>query len=255
MNRTAYRATWIVLVLLLVASTASAGGPEPKIKIAADGAPNIYGSPGWNNWVYNAVYDISTDGPASFEDHPVVGPGYFVVSEFPSWLGQADPGTAFGPAYANELGTRLHWVTRVTAPKGQTINIAAGLEFWIEPNAMTPDFIVTRVVTSYSGLIIGVDYGPDGVKGGGDDVWLTSGTGDVEEIVMVRPGFAYWDPDTSAGQANLDGVYAYVEDFGMLHFRACASFAGGKVTCAPLLLNTQAKGRGVTGIAPSPVTE
>jgi len=250
MKRTAYRAMWIVLALLLAASSASARAPEPKITIAADGAPNAgYPLSSWAAWVQNALYDIRTGGPDSFEDHAVVGPGYFVVSEFGSWLGQYAPP---GSPYADERGTRLHWVTRVTAPKGQTIDIASGLEFWIEPNAMTADFTVTRWVYAYSPLIIGLDYGPDGVKGGGDDVQVTGGTGPVNEIVMVRPGFAYVEDELPPGQANLDTAYASVEDFGKLHFRACASFAGGKTTCSNLLLNSQAQGRGVTGVHPAP---
>ena len=251
----------VVVLALLLAGTASAGGPQPQINIATAGAPNAYGSPTWNSWAQNAIYEIATEGPASFEDHPVVGPGYFVVAGgFHSWLGKANPGAVFGPAYAGELGTRMHWVTRVTSKSGK-IDIADGLAFRLEPNGFWPT-VIGYTVTQYTPYRVGLDYGPDGQKGTPDDGLLTAGTGAVDEIVLLVPGLAYavydYSGDLAQQQVALDAAYAFVDSFGVLQFRACASFAGGKETCHNLLLNGSAKGHGVTGlpvsVSPSHIT-
>src|SRR5208282_2334408 len=79
-------------------------------------APNRWGSPSWNAWASNAVTAI-LNGYSSYGDPSL--PEFYqqitnavsvtnnLVTSFPSWMGVADPGTAFGPAFANELGNRL----------------------------------------------------------------------------------------------------------------------------------------------------
>ena len=79
-------------------------------------APNRWGSPSWNAWASNAVTAILT-GCSAYGDP--AWPTYYqqitnavpvtnnMVTSFPSWMGMADPGTVFGPNFANESGNRL----------------------------------------------------------------------------------------------------------------------------------------------------
>jgi hypothetical protein len=75
--------------------------------------------PNYDVWVGNATTSLEnalatnttpgTVGPADpsqFQLMSTVNPQYLTVTSFPSWLGTADPGTAFGAAFANELGNR-----------------------------------------------------------------------------------------------------------------------------------------------------
>src|ERR1039458_10495284 len=45
-----------------------------------------------------------------------------IVTGFPSWMGQADPGSVFGAAYANELGNRMHFGFDMVATGGETFS-------------------------------------------------------------------------------------------------------------------------------------
>jgi hypothetical protein len=77
-------------------------------------APNAFGSPSYGEWVTNDIYALQhgltaygTPGtPAYFEEVSAVDPKNVTVTSFASWMGTSDPGTAFGPAFAHELGNR-----------------------------------------------------------------------------------------------------------------------------------------------------
>jgi hypothetical protein len=107
-------------------SKAGVGGPV-KITILEEAAPNVFGSPSFAGWVQNAIVASRTSGPAGtpntpeyFEDIQNAGPADFVATGFVSWQGEADAVQAFGPAFARELGNRMHWVTRVVNPARST---------------------------------------------------------------------------------------------------------------------------------------
>ena len=88
------------------------------VKVIPLWAPNAYGSPSWSGYVGNAIY--AQNGLSSYGDPN--SPTYYsddsdanqpLVTSFNSWMGYADPG-AFGAAFANELGNRMHFGLLVT---------------------------------------------------------------------------------------------------------------------------------------------
>ncbi len=73
---------------------------------------------------------------------------------------------------------------------------------------------------TYSATRVGINYGPDGVRGGGDDTIITGGPGTqrVHELayVGVGDGFHAFDPQAPNDQADIDetlaGLIAGCED-------------------------------------------
>jgi hypothetical protein len=93
---------------------AGAANAIPTIMVFPSVAPNAYGSPSYPGYVSNAVYALEnglssygTPGtPQYYQQVSSIAPSQMIVTGFPSWLGQADPGTVFGAPFANELGNR-----------------------------------------------------------------------------------------------------------------------------------------------------
>ena len=107
------------LIPFLVLAIPTFGGPITiNINVTPSPAPNAFGSPDWPTYVSNAVTAIQ-NGQSSYGDPS--SPAFYqaqtsvimamdlIVTGLPSWHGQVDPGTVFGPAYANELGKREHF--------------------------------------------------------------------------------------------------------------------------------------------------
>ena len=175
-------------------------------------APNRWGSPSWNAWASNAVTAI-LNGYSSYGDPSL--PTFYqqitnavsvtnnLVTSFPSWMGVADPGTAFGPAYAQELGNRLTFGMDI---KGGTNLISiAQLSFTMASTdpSNTLDWTYSPIPYSYSGLntgsanpvYLGIIYGPNG-----QNAYVTNGPADqlVNEIITCGSGNAWWPDGTSA---------------------------------------------------------
>jgi hypothetical protein len=107
------------IIALGMAVTADARAESVQIAVYTTLSPNAFGSPSYDAWVGNAITSlegalatnttpgtVGGAGPSQFQLMSIVNPEYLTVTGFPSWLGTADPGTAFGPAFANELGNR-----------------------------------------------------------------------------------------------------------------------------------------------------
>jgi hypothetical protein len=175
-------------------------------------APNRWGSPSWNTWASNAVTAI-LNGYSSYGDPS--SPTFYqqitnavpvtnnLVTSFPSWMGVADPGSAFGPAFAQESGNRLTFGMDI---KGGTNLISiAQLSFTMTSTdpSNTLDWTYSPIPYSYSGLntgsadpiYLGIIYGPNGQK-----TYVTNGpaTQLVNEIVTCGSGNAWWPDGTSA---------------------------------------------------------
>ena len=188
-------------------------------------APNRWGSPSWNAWASNAVTAI-LNGDSAYGDPSL--PSYYqqitnavpvtnnLVTSFPSWMGQADPGTVFGPAFANESGNRLTFGMDI---KGGTNLISiAQLSFIMASTdpGNTLNWSYSPIPYSYSGLntgsanpvYLGIIYGPNGQR-----TYVTNGpaTQLVNEIVTCGSGNAWWPDGTSADsiavqQSNIRGL-------------------------------------------------
>ncbi len=175
-------------------------------------APNRWGSPSWNTWASNAVTAI-LNGYSSYGDPS--SPAFYqqitgavpvtnnLVTSFPSWMGQADPGNVFGPAFAQESGNRLTFGMDI---KGGTNLISiAQLSFTMAStdSGNTLDWTYSPIPYPYSGLntgsanpvYLGIIYGPNG-----QNTYVTNGPADqlVNEIITCGSGNAWWPDGTSS---------------------------------------------------------
>src|SRR3954451_13180107 len=187
----------------LLAGSALASSAGPSITIRAALAPNVYsGSPSataWDAWELNAITAMEqgkrvvgpANSPAQFRQVATIGTRDLIVAGFPSFKGVADPADAFGAAYANELGSRPTFVTRIKPRHGRTITISSGLQFVLRSNDSANYFgytpadvgVASPGYASYDGRLVGVKYGADAKPGGGDDTLVTSGSQAVNEII------------------------------------------------------------------------
>ena len=213
-----------VALALTMVTQAALAIPVPTIEVHPWLAPNVFGSPNWAPAVANAITALKTGAssagtpgtPAYYEEQTTsVSSAEVVVTGFPSWRGLVDPGTEFGPAFASELGNRMHFALVIDGNGGKfsisqlgfgatSTDPFAGLAFGFGTGSY-----------GYSSDYQGVLYGGDGAFGGGDDTYVTAGlaTTLVDGLIGRGSGnsFAAYCPgcDLSAQQAALDAVAAY----------------------------------------------
>ena len=192
----------------------------PIIEVFASPAPNVFGSPSWAPYLTNAIHALqngltavgtpSTDPTAYFRVSQE-NEEQNIVSGFPSWLGFVNPGTMFGAAFTNELGNRLHFGLHILG-NGTKFSLS-GLFFDMESTDAGDIFQFIGDFTSpsdaYSSTRVGLNYGPDGIKGTGDDVLISSGpaTQQVDELFYVGVGNAIAPSDVGCAgstQSTLD---------------------------------------------------
>ena len=208
---------------LLMGATGMAQATSIDIQVTPWLAPNSYGSPSFAGAVANEEYALlnglsayGTPGtPTYFQARSDVTSAEAVVTGFPSWMGRADPGSVFGPAFANELGNRMHFGL-LALGNGMQFS-ASDLSFVMtstDPyNAL--DYAFPGGSYTYSSELVGILYGADGVLGGGDDTFITSGPSTQLVDALVGRGSgnsfaAYCSGCTIAQQqAAIDGVAAY----------------------------------------------
>ena len=224
-----------ILIICLVALAVAPAMADITISVLPSLAPNAYGSPSYADWVSNAIYAIEnglsaygTPGtPSYYQQDSSVSPSQMMVTGFPSWMGQADPGTVFGSAYANELGNRPSFGLEVNG-NGQEISIS---ELGFSATSNDPSdllgFAYGTGSYDYSSSYVGVIFGTHGAP----NTYITSGASNqlVDEIVGRGSGnadAAYCDPCTIAQeQAAIDALYP---DFsGMSAFTGTYTMAEG----------------------------
>jgi hypothetical protein len=144
-------------------------------------APNIYGSPSYADWQTNALTALEngqTSGgapgtPSYYQATSNITQQQAIVTGFPSWMGQLNPGTTVGPNFANEYGNRMQFGLSILGD-GQEFSISE-LSF----NAVSND-PGNVLGFGYSG---GYDYGDAYVgvifgQGGAANTYITSGPDD-----------------------------------------------------------------------------
>lgn len=129
-----------------------------------------------------------------------------VVTDFPSWMGDADPGSTFGPAFANELGNRLFFGFGIVRGAGDAQFSIADVSFQADSNLPEIVFTVPTGGYVYNDRTIGVLFGLDGMLGGGDDTYITSGpnTQLVDAVFGRGTGLALAVLSSSPGADNQD---------------------------------------------------
>jgi hypothetical protein len=212
--------------------------PGVEIRVMVSRAPNMYGNASsFDAWVDNAIEGVRAGGPAGdpatpeyFEPIETCGVEVLMVSAFPSWLGVADPGAAYGPAFSDQHGNRPHMVALIRRTDGSPIDIADVLTVHYDPVPPIWDGDLPDLYSEYSDRIVGLDFGPDGSPGGGDDERIETGTGPVDEIVAVAPGIAWATADVpvdlEAQQAALDDLAAWLLSYTPFFVPTSAEFDG-----------------------------
>ena len=166
-------------------------------------APNAFGSPNWNAWVSNATTAIQ-NGYTSYGDP--TSPSYYqqapsvisvtnnIVTGFPSWDALADPGSAFGAAFAGEYGNRLQFGIDIKG--GANLISISELSFTADSTDQSNSlgFAFSEGSYEYSSSYIGIIYGQ-----GGTNTYITNGSNTqlVNEIVGRGSGNAWAVYDTS----------------------------------------------------------
>jgi len=191
----------------------------PSIVVTPTVAPNVFGSPSYAAWVTNS-YQAQYQGLSTFGT--VGTPTYYaaesvitdrasvVVTGYNSWRGNANPTGAFSA----ELGNRMLFGLHIFG-NGNLFSISQ-LSF----NATSTgdsgglDFGFGEGSYNYSNDYVGIQYGADGVLGGGDDVLITSGanTQMVNEIIGRGSGNSYASYTTDPGATNQDKLNGIAYD-------------------------------------------
>ncbi|MGA2195123.1 MAG: PEP-CTERM sorting domain-containing protein [Bryobacteraceae bacterium] len=214
-----------VLLGSLVLLAASAYGDGVVTTVYTSVAPNAYGSPSYSDYVSNAIYALmnglgawgNPNDPSYYSQQTAISISQMIVTGFPSWDGQADPGDVFGSAYANELGNRPLFGVVIDAGTGAPSISISELSFSAtsnDPGALL-DFGFAQGSYNYSSNYVGVIFGTDG----NPDTYITSGpnTQLVNEIVGRGSGnadAAYCSGCTIAQQqAAINALYG---DFNVM---------------------------------------
>ena len=255
----------LVAALLLVSSAGSSLGAI-LIQVFPSPAPNAFGSPSWNpGYVQNALNALE-NGLSSVGNPATTPTAYYqvategdrdnIVTGFPSWHGFANPGAMFGAAFANELGNRLHFGVHILG-NGAQFSLSE-LSFDMESTdagdifQFVGDFSTPSDV--YSATRVGINYGPDHIKGTADDVRISSGpaTQLVDELVYVGVGNAL-APDSScpgSDLATLDCIKAFYDSISPFNITTTYSLRNG----AGSLLGTGSGTVAFSAAVPEPAT-
>jgi hypothetical protein len=203
--------------IALLGGTGSAKAELMKFDVVPAFAPKGPDSPSWTNYVVNALAGIQAD--ADFLDRTVtprayervktaVTPEEIIYTNFNSWRGEADP-TPLPAGFEGEFGNRIHFGLHIISAEGSQFalhDLSWELDSDDADNYFDQDGDFS--MAGYSSTRWGVDYGLDGVIGGGDDRAITSGPGSqlVNELVYVGVGDGFFaeEPGSLTGQEQID---------------------------------------------------
>lgn len=196
------------VALLAPASVASAN--LTTFEVIPAFAPKGPESPNWTNYVVNALAGIQQNQdvgsrlltPAAYERvSGYIPPSEIVYTPFNSWRGVADP-NPLAPGFTGEFGNRVHFGLHVVGTADWTFALS-DIEWTLDSDDSTNYFDQAGnfVGVNYSATRVGIDYGPDGVKGGVDDTILNAGqpgTTPVNELLYVGVGDGFFSSEPAA---------------------------------------------------------
>lgn len=244
------RSTLCLMFLLLALPVIAQA--DPVITVSPTIAPNAFGSPSYATWEQNAVSALQAGVPAFgnpasptyYYQTTTTSYGGIIVTNFPSWMGQTNPGTNFGPAYANELGNRALFSLHIEGGVNNAFSISQ-LSFNLVASDPLFSFGFAAGSYNYGAGYVGLNYGLDGIKGTGDDFFVTGGanTQVVHELFGRGSGTglaATCDPGpcTPAEQeAAMADALAYLSGQGTITFTGTytlgTTVAGNTLTIGP----------------------
>lgn len=181
-------------------------------------APNGPNSPKWSNYILAAIGGIQDDqdvgdrstNPGAYERvSGYIPPTEMMYTNFNSWRGVAAPNPLAAP-FSSEFGNRVHFGLHVVGSEDWEFALA-DLTWELDSDDITNYFDQSGdfSLATYSPTRVGINYGPDGVKGGGDDMILNSGqpgTTKVNELVYVGVGDGFFvdEPGALTDQQEID---------------------------------------------------
>jgi hypothetical protein len=179
-------------------------------------APNVSSVSGavWSTNAVDTIYTTTAAGAsyATMTGGTIGTPTYFsrapstiqasdmFVTAFNSWNGRSDPEKSFGDDFADENGNRLHFSVLVQG-NGQKISLSQ-LSFVLTSSDAGNVLGIVRPTGwyNYNENYVGIDFGTDGHIGGGDDVFVKSGTNTQEVDMLVGRGTGNaWEPLDASG--------------------------------------------------------
>ena len=216
------RSSLFIASLAFLAILPSITRAEVVMEVFASPAPNFSASPSWNGYLANALDSLENNlgnigdrnlDPTAYEilpDGSIIGTRELIVSNFNSWRGVADPASPFD----NEFGNRIHFGVHVIgdgAMRFRLEDLAYEVSSTDTNNLLgfTGDFSGG----TYSATRIGIDYGADMTKGGGDDTVIDSGaaTQFVDELIYVGVGNGFdASPLSGTNQEKIDQLVAQI---------------------------------------------
>ncbi|HEY6803923.1 MAG TPA: PEP-CTERM sorting domain-containing protein [Pyrinomonadaceae bacterium] len=233
---------WSILVVLVVLAVPMIVRADTVIVVSPSIAPNVFGSPSYAGWEANAVSALqagvpafgSPSSPTYYSQTNTTTAGGIIVTNFPSWMGQADPGTVFGSAYSNELGNRAHFSLHIGQNGGPlTAFSISQLSFSLTATDSALDFGFAAGSYNYGSGYVGLNYGLDGIKGTSDDFLVTSGpnTQLVHELFGRGSGNAFEalcsGCTLAQQQAALADAAAYINGQGGITMVGTYTLTGG----------------------------
>ncbi len=184
-------------------------------------APKGPESPSWNGYVFSAVAGIQNHtnvgdravSPQAYErvTAPIL-PQELIYTDFNSWRGKASP-TPLPLGFGGEFGNRIHFGLHIVAAEGT--QFALGDLSWALDSDDTSDYFDQSgdfSTATYSATRVGIDYGADGVKGGGGanaDTIINGGQPSstlVNELIYVGVGDGFYadEPGPWTDQEQID---------------------------------------------------
>lgn len=216
-SRTVVNVVLVIIILVTLERTVEAQQSTITVSVFPSFAPNVFGSPSFTPWETNALSALmsgsSTAGtstlPSYYEQIPNgANVPLWIATQFPSWHALANPGVVFGPAYSSELGNRLYFNLHING-NGFGFNLTQ-LSFQ-GTSTDVGNFLGFNVPAgsfNYSPSFVGLQYGGDGLLGGGDDVLITGGpnTQFVNELFARGVGNAPAVLNTDPGATDQDKI-------------------------------------------------
>lgn len=169
--------TKFCLAIPLLAVLAPSARADVLILVAPSVGPNVFNSPSYGAYRDNSLTALGSGAatagtpgtPAFYQAVPGGGSvplTSLVVTDFPSWLGRADPATAFGSPFGAETGTRLYFGLAILPAPGTPatpfrISDLAFQGTTTDPNRVL-DFGFAAGEYEYSDDYVGLLLNPDG---------------------------------------------------------------------------------------------
>lgn len=244
-----------------------------QLKVVPAFAPNGNANPAdFSLWAGNAISALESGSmggartqPEDYEavaDGTVISPREIIISgDFNSWRGFAAPTSGWDGAtgqFASQHGNRVHFGLRIWSDSpGDSKFSLEDVFFEIDSNDPQDTFDfpdagdpLPTLTGDYRDTLVGIDYGVDGVKGGGDDIRYDSsnpsaGSTLVNEILYVGVGTAY-DATGFGGTSDQEKIDNLISEIENAPFSLRAAYE--------LVLDDQVVGRGTSGelLVPEP---